>query len=92
MAKRNFYVDIDLNHNHLIETAFEVLAADPSSPVQGQVYFNSVELLLRQFDGTVWIAVGTGTSSSHWEPVSNGDPDFPEVVFSDGDIVMSWVV
>lgn len=27
----------------------------------------------------------------YWEPVTNGDSTTPEIVFSDGDIVMTWV-
>lgn len=29
--------------------------------------------------------------SGHWEPVTNGDPDSPEIVFSDGDVAMTFV-
>lgn len=36
-----------------------------------------------------WSGAVTG---GHWEPVTNGDPDNPELVFADGDVVMSWVV
>lgn len=30
-------------------------------------------------------------TSGHWEPVTNGDSDSPEIVFSDGDVVMTFV-
>jgi hypothetical protein len=29
--------------------------------------------------------------SGHWEPVTNGDPDNPEIVFYNGDVVLTWV-
>ncbi len=30
-------------------------------------------------------------AGGHWEPVTNGDPDNPELVFYEGDIVVYWV-
>jgi len=35
------------------------------------------------------ITVASSASASSGEPLTNGDSDFPEVVFHDGDIVMS---
>ena len=33
-----------------------------------------------------------GVPKTHWEPVTNGDPDFPEILFDDdGDVVMEEV-
>jgi hypothetical protein len=29
--------------------------------------------------------------TTRWEPVTNGDPDFPEIVFDNGDVVMEEV-
>lgn len=52
----------------------------------GQTTINEWDIVdLRPF---LAIASGTGGGSTHWEPVTNGDPDFPEIVFSDGDVVM----
>ena len=49
-----------------------------------------------QAAGTViWAAVsGSGAGGSgagHWEPVTNGDAATPEIAFTDGDVVMTWV-
>jgi hypothetical protein len=33
---------------------FPVLAADPSSPIAGQTYYNSISHKLRTYDGTIW--------------------------------------
>lgn len=30
-------------------------------------------------------------TGGHWEPVANGDPVSPEIVFSDGDVLMTFV-
>lgn len=37
------------------------------------------------------IIPGAGSTVGHWEPVTNGDPDNPELVFYEGDIVVYWV-
>jgi hypothetical protein len=45
-------------------------------------------------DGTeidITIAASGGAATSYFEPVTNGDADFPEVLFHDGDIVMHEV-
>lgn len=37
-------------------------------------------------------ALESGSVSGRWEPVTNGDPLDPQLVFDDtGDVVMSWV-
>lgn len=43
---------------------FPVLAAPPSSPVEGQVYYDSVLDKPRVYDGTQWVDVGSGGSGS----------------------------
>lgn len=40
--------------------------------------------------GLTWVPL-FGQGGGYWEPVANGDPATPEVVFSDGDIVMTWI-
>ncbi len=37
-----------------------------------------------------WV-LGRGDGGGHWEPVTNGDPENPELVFDDGDVVMYLV-
>lgn len=32
-----------------------------------------------------------GVAGGYWEPVTNGDSENPELVFYDGDVVMTWV-
>lgn len=29
--------------------------------------------------------------NGHWEPLTNGDTENPEILFSDGDVLMTWV-
>lgn len=44
----------------LKQANIEVLAADPGTPVQGQIYFNSTSNKFRGYNGSVWEDIGTG--------------------------------
>lgn len=51
---------IDLNKNELRNSVIQILASDPGSPVEGQIYYNSVNKKLRQYNGSTWVEYGTG--------------------------------
>src|SRR5712664_563842 len=51
-----FFTAIDLNQNQIQEVALENLATMPSSPVVGQIYFDTVLGYPRVWNGTVWLA------------------------------------
>ena len=55
-----YLTNIDLNKNELQNAVIQSLTADPAANVSraGQVYYNSVDKCLKQFDGTAWKQVG----------------------------------
>lgn len=58
---RKFLTSLDLNQNELIKARIHNLATDPGSGVAGQIYFNTVDDVLKVYSGTAsaWVAVGS---------------------------------
>jgi hypothetical protein len=65
MAK-SFLTDIQLNKNQLLGAKIEVLASAPSSPQEGQIYYNSTDETLYIRQSGDWLDCGA-------QGLSNGD-------------------
>lgn len=60
-----YLTNIDLTQNELQNVVIQNLATAPSSPKKGQIYYNSSENVLYQYNGTEWLEVGTDTNTTY---------------------------
>lgn len=54
----NFLSNTDFSKNQILNVALQVLASAPGSPVEGQVYYNSVDETFYGRNSTTWIDLG----------------------------------
>jgi hypothetical protein len=56
MAKK-VLVNLDLSKNQVLNIVLHSLASAPSSPVAGQMYYNTTDNVVYFWNGTIWISV-----------------------------------
>ena len=55
MAKK-VLVNLDLTKNQILNVVLQNLASAPSSPLSGQIYYNTADNVVYFFDGTAWLS------------------------------------
>lgn len=61
-----FYNNVDLNRNQLINIVLHKATTPPSSPVDGQLYYNTADNIIYYYNNTTatWIGIGLGNLTS----------------------------
>lgn len=54
----NVLTSLNLNKNQLQNAVIQPLAATPSNPVEGQIYYNSSDKFIYRYNGTDWGPIG----------------------------------
>lgn len=62
MAKK-VLVNLDLSKNQILNVALQNLSSAPSSPVAGQIYYNTADKAIYYWDGTQWVNVSGDISA-----------------------------
>lgn len=94
---RQFATPIDMLLNEILNGKFQILAADPGAPVEGQFWYNSTDKVLKYRTDTTTIPLGTIDLSGYAplaSPNFTGDPTVPTPAAGDNDTSIantSWV-
>lgn len=55
---KKFLTDINLSQNELMNAVMHLLSTAPQNPVMGQLYYNTTNKMMYQYDGAEWKPVG----------------------------------
>ena len=70
MASKKYLVGLDLNKNELQNAVIQNLATAPSSPVDGQIYYDTNDNSLYFYDGTAWVSL-VAPSTIAYDTIAN---------------------
>lgn len=58
MASKRYLIDIDFTKNQMLNAVVQNLATPPSSPIQGQIYYNTADETVYVWTGSIWLDLG----------------------------------
>jgi hypothetical protein len=70
---REFLTAINLSKNELQNARIQNLAAAPGSPVEGQIYWDTVDETLYIYDGATWVDLAAGTGGGDADTLEGND-------------------
>lgn len=76
--------NLDLNKNELQNARIQVLGTAPSNPVEGQVYYDSTDDVIKFYNGTAWLSAGGDlteiqTTTANQISITNGTGPIPSL-------------
>jgi hypothetical protein len=91
-----FLTNLDLQKNELQNAAIQNLATDPASPVQGQIYYNTVSDAIKVYDGAAWVTLSTGsgtvTAVTGSGAISSSGGSTPDISIADASTTVKGAV
>src|SRR5210317_392250 len=89
--------NVDLTKNELQNAVIQVLATAPGSPVEGQVYYDSTDDVIKFYNGTAWLSTGGDltaitTATTDQLTITDGTGPIPNVDIVTGAVTSSGVV
>ena len=88
--------NVDLTKNELQNAVIQVLATAPSGPVEGQVYYDSTDDVIKFYDGTSWVSAGGDlteitTATTDQLTITDGQGPIPNIDIVTGAVTNAGV-